>query len=137
MEPLIRRKSGGQPRNQNARKHGLYSKVLAPDEKRQLKYAVGADGLDQEIAILRLKFRSLLAQDGQNLRLINQTARTLARLYSIKFRHSRNDSDKLKEALARVHEEFVILEPAVPSSNSSPSTGESHILSSPLTGEGR
>ncbi len=124
MEPLIKRKIGGQPGNQNARKHGLYSKVLTPDEKRQLKYAVDVDGLDQEIAILRLKFRSLLAQDGQNLRLINQTARTLARLYNIKFSLSRNDSAKLEEAVAAVLERYIIPEPPAPPSGSSPSTLE-------------
>ncbi len=111
MEPLIQRKIGAQPGNQNARKHGLYSKVLAPDEKRQLKTASGVDGLDQEIAILRLKFRSLLAQDGQNLRLINQTARTLARLYNIKFSLSRNDAAKLEEAVANVFERYTIAGP--------------------------
>jgi hypothetical protein len=115
MEPLITRKSGGQPRNQNARKHGLYSKVLSKDQKRRLKLAAGIDGLDQEIAILRLKFMDLLAAEGQNARLINESAETLARLYNIKYSHSRNDISKLKEAVASVLEDFSIPHP--PDSN--------------------
>ena len=111
MKELIKRKTGGQPGNQNARKHGFYSKVLAQDEKHQLKYAVDMDGLDQEIAILRLKFRSLLAQEGLNYRLIYQAAETLARLYHIKFSLSKNDSSQLKEAVSSVLDEFIIPQP--------------------------
>src|ERR1035437_642876 len=98
MHQLIQRKKGGQSGNQNARIHGFYSKALTHEEKRELKYASGVEGLDQEIAILRIKFRSLLAQDGQNLRLINQTAVTLGRLYNIKYSLSKTDKDKLIEA---------------------------------------
>ena len=100
--------------NQNARKHGFYSKVLARDEKRELKHAFAVDGLDQEIAILRIKFRSLLAQDGQNLRLINQTAVTLGKLYALKYSFSRTDNDKLIEAFNTVLAEFVVPGPPGP-----------------------
>jgi hypothetical protein len=117
MKELIKRK-GGQPGNQNARKHGFYSKVLALEEKRELKYAEGLDGLDQEIAIIRIKFRSLLAQDGQNVRLINQTAETLAKLYHIRYSLSKNDSTKLKEAVNSVLEEFIIPQPPGPDTDS-------------------
>lgn len=114
MLELITRKSGGQPANQNARKHGFYSNVLTPDEKRAVRFAGAVDGLDQEIAIMRVKFRSLLAQDGQNLRLINSTAETLAKLYNIKFTLSKNDPSNLKEAVTAVLEEFTIAQPPAP-----------------------
>jgi hypothetical protein len=110
----LQRKTGGQPGNQNARKHGFYSKVLDHDEKYALRSAAGLDGLDQEIAVLRLKFRSLLSQDGQNVRLINQTADTLAKLYHIKNSYCRNDSAKLREAFSSVLNEFVIPQPVEP-----------------------
>ena len=108
MKSLIQRKTGGQPGNQNARRHGFYSKVLTHEKKLQLKDAVGVDGLDQEIALLRLKFRELVSAEDQDSRLINQTAETLAKLYHIKYSLSRNDSTKLKEAVASVLEEFII-----------------------------
>ena len=114
MPDLIQHKTGGQPGNHNAFKHGFYSKVLEPDEKRELKWADSVDGLDQEIAIIRIKFRSLLAQDGHNLRLINQTAVTLGKLYAIKYSFSKTDKDKLIEAFTTVLEEFVIPQPPVP-----------------------
>jgi hypothetical protein len=86
----------------------IHSKALAHDEKRELKYASGVDGLDQEIAILRVKFRSLLLQDGQNIHLLNRTAETLAKLYSIKFSLSKNDTSKLKEAVTAALADFII-----------------------------
>jgi hypothetical protein len=111
MHEIIQRKTGAQPGNQNARKHGFYSKALQPPEKRGLEKAAGVEGLDQEIAILRIKFRSLISQDGQNLRLINQTAKTLARLYQIKFNLSKSDTTQLIEAVRTVFADFVIPQP--------------------------
>ena len=110
----FQRKIGAQPGNQNARKHGFYSKVLTQSEKHALKTAEDLDGLDQEIAILRLKLRSLLANDGQNIRLITQTVETLGKLYHIKSTSGSSDSSKLKEALEAVMDEFVIPEPPNP-----------------------
>jgi hypothetical protein len=129
MTSLIKRKTGGQPGNQNARKHGFYSKALTRDEKRGLKHAIGVDGLDEEIAILRVKFRALIAADGQNLHLINQTVETLAKLYHVKYSLSRNDSTKLKEAVASVLEEFII--PAPTDSDNAPSNPSSPIPGRP------
>jgi hypothetical protein len=115
MNNLIQRKTGGQPGNQNARKHGLYSKVLTHEEKCGLKYAAAVDGIDQELAVLRIKFVSLLAKDGQNLQLINRSAETMAKLYRIKYGLSRNDTSILKAAVASVIEEFII--PGTPDSD--------------------
>ena len=44
---LKKKKGGAPPGNQNARKHGFYSKVLAPAEKRILDDASGVDGLER------------------------------------------------------------------------------------------
>jgi hypothetical protein len=108
MSELIQRKPGAQPGNQNALKHGFYSKALPHQDKLALAAASGLDGLDQELAVLRIKFRDLLTEDGQNLQLINQTASTLARLYHIKNIFSAADSAKLEAALNTVLESFLI-----------------------------
>ena len=116
MESLITRKTGGQPGNQNACKHGLYSKVLHGDEKRHWKPASGVIGIEDEITILRVKLRSLIAQDGASLSLINQTVKTLGWLYEIQSGHGR-DSSQLKEAVKAVLEEFIIPGPPAPVSD--------------------
>jgi hypothetical protein len=110
MYDPIKRQSGAQPGNRNARKHGFYSKALTGEEKRNLKYASDIEGLDQEIAIFRVKLNSLLSAEGANQLLTIRTAETLARLYHFKTGLTLNDSSKLKEALYSVLEEFPVPE---------------------------
>lgn len=61
-----KRKQGGQPGNQNARTHGLYSKHLSPEDHRALQAAAGVSELDYEIALLRAKALSILDHDPDN-----------------------------------------------------------------------
>ena len=60
------RKRGGQPGNQNARTHGFYSRVLTSQQQQQLEEARPLLDLDEEIALLRLKVRSILQNDPEN-----------------------------------------------------------------------
>ncbi|MDE2802911.1 MAG: hypothetical protein OXK21_08520, partial [Chloroflexota bacterium] len=55
-----RRKSGGQPGNQNARKHGFYAKFLTPEEQQDLQEAMELRGPAPEVAVLRVRLRALL-----------------------------------------------------------------------------
>ena len=63
----------GAPRgNQNARKHGFYSKVLNEAEQLDLELVSGVEGIDDEIALLRVKIKSILEKDPENIRLRRQ-----------------------------------------------------------------
>ena len=55
---------GGQPGNQNARKHGFYSAVFTGQDKINLNQAAEIDGLDEEIALIRARLKSVLSQIG-------------------------------------------------------------------------
>ena len=55
-----KRKRGGQPGNQNARKHGLFSKHFTPDQAKQIEDAGDLKDLGPEIALLRIKLNTLL-----------------------------------------------------------------------------
>ncbi len=49
-----KRKPGGQPGNQNALKHGYYSRIFSQEEEREDYSSAGeVRGLDQEIALMR------------------------------------------------------------------------------------
>ena len=76
----MKRKRGGQQGNQNARKHGFYCKALGEARTREFRQAVRVKGLDEEIALLRLKLRSLAENDPGNLKLIGKDVGTLAHL---------------------------------------------------------
>jgi hypothetical protein len=99
----------GAPRgNQNARKHGFYSKVLDESEQLDFARAAGVEGIDEEIALLRVKIKSLIAHDPDNITLIMRAINTLARVVSTKYKLSRKDKKGLKEAMGNVLKEIAV-----------------------------
>lgn len=102
MSEKTARKRGAPKGNQNARKHGFYSKVLDESEQLDFALATGVDGIDDEIALLRVKIKSLIAHDPDNITLIMQAINTLARVVSTKYNLSKKDKKGLKEAIGNV-----------------------------------
>jgi hypothetical protein len=96
------RKKGAPQGNQNARKHGFYSKVLDEAERLDFEYATSVEGIDDEIALLRVKIKSLIAHDPDNIKLIMQATNTLARLVRTRYKISKKDKKGLKEAIGNV-----------------------------------
>lgn len=88
--------------NQNARKHGFYSKVLDDTERADYQRAIDVEGLDSEIALLRVKIKSLVARDPDNVRLIMQATNTLVRLVQTRYNIARSDKHSLREAITGV-----------------------------------
>ena len=97
-----KRRSGAPKGNQNARKHGFYSKVL--DEAEQFDFEVASDvnGIDDEIALLRVKIKSVLEKDPENINLIMRATNTLATLVKTRYRISKEQRKGLKEAIGNV-----------------------------------
>ena len=102
------KRRGAPPGNQNARTHGFYSKVL--DEKEQLDFAQATEveGLDAEIALLRVKIKSLVARDPENLKLISQVTNALSRLVITKYNIGKTDKQGLKEAMHNVLKDIAV-----------------------------
>ena len=94
--------------NQNARKHGFYSKVLDEVEKLDFELAAGVEGIDDEIALLRVKIKSLLEHDPENVKLIMQATNTLASLVKTRYKISKEDRKGLKEAIGNVLKEVAV-----------------------------
>ncbi len=95
-------KRGAPKGNQNARKHGFYSKVLDEAERLDFKLATDVEGIDDEIALLRVKIKSLLERDPENFKLIMQATSILARLVKTRYNISKEDKKGLKEAIGNV-----------------------------------
>lgn len=74
------RPSGGQMRNQNARKHGLYSKYLAPKQRQDYDEACGVRGIEGELALFRCKLAEMLETEPWNWTLLNRLVNTIMRL---------------------------------------------------------
>ena len=102
MPAKAKGKRGAPKGNQNARKHGFYSMVLDEAEKIDFELATGVEGMDEEIALLRVKIKSLLEHDPENIKLIMQATNTLARLVKTKYNITKEQKKGLKEAIGNV-----------------------------------
>jgi hypothetical protein len=72
--------SGGQPGNQNARKHGFYAANLSKEELSEYWNLVNVHGLDPQMAILRAKVSRALALAPGNHRVIMESSNQVAKL---------------------------------------------------------
>lgn len=94
--------------NQNARKHGFYSRALNKAESLQLEEACGIEGLDEEIAVLRIKLRELLEDSPDNIKLALEAANTIARLVRTRYNISKEQKKSLKDAVTSVLTEIAV-----------------------------
>ena len=102
MPIKVERKRGAPKGNQNARKHGFYAKVLDEAERLDFELAAGVEGIDDEIALLRVKIKSLLEHDPENIKLIMQATNTLAKLVKTRYNMTKEQRKGLKEAIGNV-----------------------------------
>jgi hypothetical protein len=108
MPETEERKRGAPFGNQNARKHGFYSRVLDPEEQADFEQATEVEGIDEEIALVRVKLKSLIAREPDNTKLIMQGVATLEKLVRTKYNISKEDRQGLKEAIANVLRDVAI-----------------------------
>ena len=102
MTVNAKRKRGAPKGNQNARKHGFYSRALDATERLDFELAAGVEGIDDEIALLRVKIKSILEKNPENINLIMQATNTLARLVKTHYNITREQRKGLKEAIGNV-----------------------------------
>jgi len=100
----IKGKRGGQKGNRNARKHGFYSGTLSPAETRQLWNITNLEGVDPEIAFIRVKLQSSLQHDPGNRRVIREASRLLVESYSANYRLDPTDRNYLKTVVENLLE---------------------------------
>ena len=104
----IKRSRGAQPGNQNARTHGFYSAKLDEMEQHDFLEAVLYDGIDDEIALLRVKLKSVIANDPQNIRLIMQLIGSIDKALGIRIKLGIYDKKGAREAFSNVLHDIVI-----------------------------
>jgi hypothetical protein len=77
-----KRKRGGQEGNRNARKHGFYSTALSPAQMQEVQNITNLEGVDSELALIRVKLQSSLQRDPGNRRVIREASRLIVKWYS-------------------------------------------------------
>jgi hypothetical protein len=95
----MKKKHGGQQGNQNARKHGFYSATLSPTEICEFWNIVNLEGIEPEIAVLRIKLRSLLQHDPGNRRLLGEASKLLTKWFRTKYQLDHTDTRLFKSVI--------------------------------------
>ena len=96
------RKRGAPKGNESSKKSDFYSKVLDEAERLDFELAAGVEGIDDEIALLRVKIKSILEHDPENIKLIMEATNTLARLVRTRYNITKEQKKGLKEAIGNV-----------------------------------
>ncbi len=100
------RKRGGQKSNQNARKHGFYSNNLSPCEMSQSLEIINQEGIDYNIAVLRIKLQSFLQNHPIHRRVFKEFSRLLVKCYRTKYQLDRTDRYYLKMVIESILEHY-------------------------------
>jgi len=87
---------------QGRAEQGFYSEALREAEALDFEMAHGVEGIDDEIALLRLKIKSLLESDPENVRLMMDATSALARLVMTRYRISASQKKALANAIGGV-----------------------------------
>ena len=103
MGKQVKRKRGAPKGNKNAVKHGFYSRVLDEAEKLDFEAASGVEGIDEEIALLRVEIKKAISSgDDKALRSIVQATNALERLIRTRYKITSQERKGLREAIGTV-----------------------------------
>lgn len=98
---------GGQPGNQNARTHGFYSHYLSDFSKDDIQRVAEMEGLEAEIAFVRLKLADLIENSPDNSAIQFEAVRALAYLVKTQYQVTEEQGKPLREAAAKVISEII------------------------------
>jgi hypothetical protein len=95
-------------RGKMAKRNGFYSQALDEAEKVEMEEAKSIEGIDDEIALLRVMLKRLVDLHPEALKLQLEAANTLARLVRTRYNITKEQRNSLKEAIANVLREIAI-----------------------------
>jgi len=87
---------------------GFYGRALDEAEKLELEEASHIEGIDEEIALLRIKLRELVEDQPERTDLHFEAANIIARLVRTRYQITREQKKSLKEAIQKVLTEVAV-----------------------------
>ena len=99
-----RRRRGGQPGNQNARRHGFFSTELTPRQIQEFWDIVKKEHVAPEIALVRVKLLSSLRLQPSNPLVLNEAAKLMAKWQASQHGFDRAESRLIKKVILAVLE---------------------------------
>ena len=101
-----KKKTKGGPSEKNP---SFYSRVLNQAEKIEIEQALEVDGIDDEIALLRVEIvKALEGGDVENLKLLVKATNALARLINTRYQITREQRKGIKEAIGTVLRDIAV-----------------------------
>lgn len=96
-------------RRRSTEKEGFYSRVLDEVERLDYELASGVNGIDDEIALLRVEIKKAISGgDVSNLQLLVKATNALERLIRTRYQITREQRRGLKEAISNVLKDIAI-----------------------------
>ena len=96
-------------RRRSVEKEGFYSRVLDEVERLDYELASGVNGIDDEIALLRVEIKKAISGgDVSNLQLLVKATNALERLIRTRYQITREQRKGLKEAISNVLKDIAI-----------------------------
>jgi hypothetical protein len=109
MPEKVKRKKGGQKGNRNAARNSFYARIFDEAEKLDLTDAAGIEGIDEEIALLRMEIKKAISGgDERNLLLLVKAAAALDKLMRTRYQITSSQRHGLKEAIDNVINKVLI-----------------------------
>lgn len=106
-EAPVRRRRGGQPGNQNARKHGFYAqyhRCLQETKEARIRKVRAMSAIDREIAIARSKVADIVSKTPDSHRVFLLAVASLGRLVSEREKLNREQfADTLRKMIAELN----------------------------------
>jgi hypothetical protein len=90
-----------------SKRHVFYGQALNEADRLELEEARGVEGIDEEIAILRVKLRELIVAAPEKFDLHLKLATTIARLVTTRY-ITKEQKKSLKEAITKVLTEIAV-----------------------------
>ena len=90
------------------KKKEFYAKVLNEAEKLDFQTACDIEGIDDEIALLRLKIRDMVAKDKKDIQLMMTASGMLTKMVRTRYNMTKNQKKGLKEAIGKVLKDYAI-----------------------------
>jgi len=87
---------------------GFYGRALDEAEKLELEEASHIEGIDEEIALLRVKLRELVEEHPERIDLHFEAANIIARLVRTRYQITREQKKSLKKAIQKVLTEVAV-----------------------------
>ena len=81
---------------------GFYESALSRAERMRLSKARRVEGLDEEIALLRLRLQQMAKEEPEKLELLLKGVTTLSRLVALKYKLSDVPAEELSKNIAGV-----------------------------------